>query len=74
MFNALNQAGITDRNTTMNLANTTAAAAATITNLPVRRERQPDSVAVAAAQRRIRRRDRLPDRRAAVQVQIRFSF
>jgi hypothetical protein len=34
LFNAFNQAGITDRNTTMNLANTSAAAAATITNLP----------------------------------------
>jgi len=33
-FNAFNQAGIIDRNTTMNLANTTAGAATTITNLP----------------------------------------
>jgi hypothetical protein len=33
-FNAFNQAGITDRNTTMNLANTSAAASTTITNLP----------------------------------------
>jgi hypothetical protein len=33
-FNAFNQAGITDRNTTMNLANTTAGAATAITNLP----------------------------------------
>ena len=33
-FNAFNQAGIIDRNSTMNLANTTAAAATTITNLP----------------------------------------
>ena len=33
-FNAFNQAGITDRNATMQLANTSAAAAKTITNLP----------------------------------------
>jgi hypothetical protein len=32
-FNAFNQAGITDRNATFQLANTTAAAATTITNL-----------------------------------------
>jgi Carboxypeptidase regulatory-like domain len=34
LFNAFNQAGITDRNTTMNLANTSAGAATAITNLP----------------------------------------
>ena len=33
-FNVFNQSGITDRNATMQLANTTAAAAGTITNLP----------------------------------------
>ena len=33
-FNAFNQAGILDRNATMQLANTSAAAAGTITNLP----------------------------------------
>ncbi len=33
-FNAFNQSGITDRNLTLQLANTTAAAATTITNLP----------------------------------------
>src|SRR5439155_15840088 len=32
-FNAFNQTGITDRNATLQLANTTAAAATTITNL-----------------------------------------
>jgi len=34
LFNAFNQSGIIDRNTTMNLANTSSGAAATITNLP----------------------------------------
>ena len=34
LFNAFNQAGITDRNTTMNLASTSAGAATAITNLP----------------------------------------
>lgn len=33
-FNAFNQAAITDRNATLQLANTSAAAATTITNLP----------------------------------------
>jgi hypothetical protein len=34
LFNAFNQAGVIDRNTTMNLANTSEGAAKTITNLP----------------------------------------
>jgi len=34
LFNAFNQSGVTDCNTTMNLANISAAAATTITNLP----------------------------------------
>ena len=33
-FNAFNQAGITDRNATLQLANTNASSASTITNLP----------------------------------------
>ena len=54
--------GITGRNTTMNLSNPNDPV--TITEPAVRRERQPDRRAVAAARRRVRRREQLPGARA----------
>ncbi len=59
MFNAPNAAGITGRNTTMNLSSPNDPV--TITQPAVRRERQPDRGAVAPARRRLRRRERLPE-------------
>ena len=53
MFNAPNAAGITARNTTMNLASP--ADPVTITNLPYDAERQPDRRALASARRGFRR-------------------
>jgi hypothetical protein len=73
LFNAFNQTGITDRNTTMNLANTSAAAAATITNLPYDANGNliPSLSLPRSAGFGVATNYQVP---RAVQVQIRFSF
>jgi hypothetical protein len=73
MFNALNQSGITAVNSTMNLANTTAAAAGTITNLPYDASGNliPSLTLPRSAGFGVATGYQIP---RAVQVQIRFSF
>jgi Carboxypeptidase regulatory-like domain len=73
LFNAFNQAGITDRNTTMNLANTTAGAAKTITNLPydANGNLSPSLSLPRSAGFGVATNYQVP---RSVQAQIRFSF
>jgi hypothetical protein len=73
MFNALNQSGITAVNSTMNLANTTAAAAGTITNLPYDASGNliPSLTLPRSAGFGVATGYQIP---RAMQVQIRFSF
>jgi carboxypeptidase family protein len=72
-FNAFNQAGIIDRNTTMNLANTTPGAATTITNLPY--DANGNLIPTLSLPRNagfgVARNYQVP---RSVQAQIRFSF
>jgi hypothetical protein len=73
LFNAFNQAGITAVNSTMNLANTTAAASSTITNLPYDANGNliPSLTLPRSAGFGVATGYQIP---RAVQAQIRFSF